>query len=340
MADPVDITLKLYQIHRCGFYPRSKDVPPETGVARFFQEVNAWRRLQGGTTHTCPFPTNASDHPIFCAYMTNADADGSFVLTLWNTLPKNSKNIVAALSPKSKADSPKFKTKKFPLDTFPGYPTYYWIVPKHGFLYTIKIGDSLCKVKPLEKYMNEFLGRQSSFCEKSHGKDGDVIIYRYTKPDGGEETVRYLPHFTTKSWINRAAINDIARNRINTTKIIRKEDVVSGGATSRLSKLTNLLGLTSTIPDGTRNVRLELEHKPSRKELRELYNIWKGDKSIDFGFRFNDGKELWFSHSLAIYEYGDIRIKENAPSVFSATSISDFIQKVKSRIITDSLKKI
>lgn len=317
--------LLFYTVNKCGYYKFGEDDPEFGDLHDTLQDLFAW--VHDGKTlgQTCTYEVGAGDVlRTFCFDMVKNSHD-DYLLTTWNETP-SIEGKVASVSSGLPVGSANVHLTNVPRNAIPGYATYFWFVPEHNLLATVRFQHALNGNRNLNQYLKEFLAKWSSYVVISDDRDVDHPIAGY-RPDSESEIVHVRPTYKSSVLRRPGSIQTILRNRSAIRKILRKNLLRPQVVRERTLFRTLLGGMGLENPQASREeikVKYEVEHTPTEAELHAMILAWESEHETgwdDIGFQFQSESEVhWLSHSFTKYE-AELEVLRQNPEVVSSQSL-------------------
>lgn len=158
----LEAKVTCYKISQCGYYDKKGDLLFGSPVT-MLNDLLKWVGIKTFEDTNILDINNNDELP--CYLYDISKKNDCYLITLWHeTVSKN--NTVASVPKKSKVGAAIAKVNKIAKDTIPGYPTYFFFVPKENIIATVQFPDPIRKIptnhKIMQNYMNTFLTCHSS----------------------------------------------------------------------------------------------------------------------------------------------------------------------------------
>lgn len=168
--------ISFYKIHECGLYKHGEEKPKYGNIANFLDELLDWAKKDGKSLEeTCTYAIDESEgiSRAFCYDLVIDNQTGDCLLTTWNETPSY-EGRVAAVKANSKFGNAEIEFTELPKDSIPGYATYFWFWPTNDVFATIRFQHVYNGKKNLDKYLQEFIAKFSSYVVLSD--EGEAIL--------------------------------------------------------------------------------------------------------------------------------------------------------------------
>lgn len=336
------VTLNYYDIKQCGFYKHGAENASFAPPADVFDWFKCWaenRPFAKTTTYHIDERAGGPYLEAYCYDIACGD-NGDYCLTTWNRSP-DSEGKVLSVPIDAEVGNAEPEETSLPEDSITGYPTYFWIVPEHDFLITIRLEGQLVNGhRPMRRLIEEFLAKFSPWvdeAEKNQYAKLRVKGYNGSFDPEKEDSSHHWPRFRTELHDLPGNIPYIRANVGAIRKIIRKNRIpdLSSDERSWLKKhwdrfFDGFTGLPETPPSGAK-CRLEVSHQPTSEEVEALIQTYLNESETqwnDVGFEFERkiGDTKWLSRSLPRLE-PDLDIDPGPTSLVSAP---DLLEALKS----------
>jgi len=340
VKEEADIT--FYNIEKCGYYKYGKDSPEFGSVTDVFNELKGWAFADGMTLgETCTYEITESEDILrtFCFGIVKHAPTGDFLLTTWNETPSTEGNVasVEASKPVGQAE---VSLTELPAGSIPGYATYFWVIPSHNVLATIRFQHRLNGHKNLVKYMNEFVAKWTKYVVVTDDPEVDHKIIGYSKGQG-EEVQPLHPLFRSSLKKKPGQLDFLRAQRVNIRKVIRKNKLSHKVQVdiALWQSLLQKLGL-HTVTDNSQDVKVkyEIPFSPSSEELEGMISGWDSNhnsKWDDVGFELTGQQEVyWLSHSIS-KESVELDVRRDNAEVVNGDSIVTSLVQLRSALLAN-----
>lgn len=289
------VSLSLYRINRCGYYKWGVQDPEFGEISTAFSDLLRWARGKD-IGDSCPYNPEQEDAARTYCFGVRADSrTGDSLLTLWNESPSDDGRL-ASVTLSSKVGEPEVQH----VDTIPGtatgFPTYFWIIPSHRLLATLRVGRLPGGKWQMEKYMRAFLSRFA----------GSYVVY----DESVEDEVRVAGYRGERNAVTRSDLHarfgavpipnptviDYLRQRLDSIEGIVGETELRATANVQGNVLRGLLETMGIMEPRDLaqavQVRYDVSYRPSAEELNAMISAAAAGDSTGIGFRV-DGRIVW-----------------------------------------------
>jgi len=349
MTDKIEAQITLYSINKCGLYPRGDktDTPIFGNLESFLDDLICWTTLDDKPLkETCTFsPINEKEvKRTFCYDVKKSNAN-NFLLITWNeTASINS--TFPTISGSSKVGDADINFTSLNPDDIPGYPSYFYIMPKERRMAAISFEHSLNAKSNLEKYLKEFFSKLSHYVISEHqiNLEGEYehVITGWT--DDRTHHYNLIGYFETRLIRNKGKIEFLKQNwnkiykMHQHNKISTKEFIKS----SFISNLTKRFIDTKTPNFHEHKVKFSFEtnYKPKcQDELNNIIDEWNNSADIDskwddlgFSIEKEAGNVYWLNKSIATNEF-QIPLLKNSKNIIQSESLISWLDRNKNEIL-------
>ncbi|CAE6937223.1 hypothetical protein P3517_23965 [Vibrio parahaemolyticus] len=302
----LDVYVRFFQVHRCGYYQRGSNTASISSIEDTLLKLREWatdgKEFANTTTYQA-FP----QRDLFNTYFNDSahcQMSGDHVLVLWNEVP-NDNGVIYGKNPLEHPGSTDMLTTGFDDENvIPGLPSYFWFIPEHNAFATIKFQHSYAGKGNLDHYLNGFLRNKSPYRVFSPEDPNEVIGFSV---DGvfNENSAKLYANFQAVGMKNEDLVDSLLQNLGRITKMIKKEELSYINPDNRewheriFGGFFN--GLTAETPEfGPQNrlITHELQFRPSEVQLREIVRSFDNSDDISLrnvGFQYNDGTRVMLS---------------------------------------------
>lgn len=319
----------FYQINRCGYYKRKKNLPQFGHISEVLKDLHVWvKRDSRPLVETCPFEIeeSASTMRTFCFDIQEHSESGDFLVTTWNETP-NTQGKVAAVEANKPVGSASVIFSDLKKGTVPGFATYFWFLPKKGVFATVRFHHALNGHQSLARYLREFIAKCSSFTVRREDEDsGETRIIGYRKPPA-LDIFTLSPQFYSSVFRKTGHLEFLKKNREKIRKIVRKNSLTFAipEELQYWQKLLKFLGIRNPEPrDEEIRVKQEIEIRPTENELQEIVENWEKEhesKWDDVGFTLSGDPNIqWLSHAFA-KDVIELDVERQNEEVIEASSL-------------------
>lgn len=287
--------LNYFTVGECGFYKFNSERCEGCALEETFDLISSWvkgRKL----VETLPYSPTSNKPKCYCKDIYKDAMTKDFVLVLWKSDTTKSGNILAVPEDQVSGSgnvltqSAKFKGK----NVIWGRPCYYWIIPEHNAVVSIKFDHSLTDAELFEKYVKKCITNRVKLPNrKKESLEGGAVKITHEK-DGTRQYYKFGINMMSLS-TSSAQLNLLA-SRV--THIVHREMI---RVASNDEKATWLRTLGKTIPivaakpkAKMRKIVVEVEAKPSATEIKKIIedNMHLSQDKSDYdnvGFRTDRG---------------------------------------------------
>lgn len=310
--------ISFFDVKECGFYRiRRTDSEYVSGsLSESIKLVYDW--LQGRDfDQTIPWnpEVHAFRTQIYCKSVYSDSVTGDFVFVLWKKFGENSGNINGVLA-KSKVDDKgkdthKFETSVKGQDVILGEPMYYWFIPEHNLIASIKFPNSLSDSDAVFNYIKKCIDLRIPNPNKKESERsvynqhlGRDIITKSTTYRSIDD--KYSLTYRLKAELKELSINESSLDSLSKkiTHIVIRESIKSEKSVQKdslFSMFDKMVGKNEETISREKQVEIVSEESVSKEMLQSMivtYNDEFDSKSTwnNVGFKI-DGIESptkWF----------------------------------------------
>ena len=349
MTDKIQAQITLYKINKSGLYPRGdkSNIATFGGLEDFLDDLITWTTLDDKPLkETCTFsPINEKEvKRTFCYDIRKSDLD-NFLLITWNETASIN-NTFPTISGSSKVGEADINFTSINADDIPGYPSYFYIMPKEKRMASISFEHSLNGKSNLEKYLKEFFSKLSHYVisEQQISLEGDDTHFITGWSDGETTHYNLIGHFETRLIRNKGKIEHLKQNWNKITKMHQhnKINIKEFLKSNFISRLTKKFIDTQTPNFHEHNVKFSFETNYTPKSLNELNHIideWNSSTEIDskwddlgFSLEKEASTIYWLNKSIATNEF-EIPLLKNQKNIIESESLIYWLDRNKNAIL-------
>lgn len=288
----------FFEYSKCGFYKVNSDFHEPLEMDVMLRSLIDWYDSRVSFVDTLPW--NDSD-PGYSrrkkVYLKNVDRDpvtGDYLVTLWRAvgngdgvygIPANSHNEETTLYD---ADD------NYKQQLIWGEPSYYWFIPELNIFASIRFRSSIADSDMLNRYLRDFVELQSDVKPKRKViKEGSKGAYTSVSFSSYIESGNLWFRLYSKQYSKLTSGADLGRIAKEITHFVKRESI-----SARIKQndswtryFSGLPFISNEVSRDNRNVEINIEARPTEKELRVIfdqytddYNYKKGQWS-NLGFR-------------------------------------------------------
>lgn len=319
------VVVTFHDIEKCGYYTWTGKKPAVGGLEQTLADLKAWS--DGKSISLTRLENSKGRQENMPIYLVGVDKVGDdWTLATWNEVPAGDGGVASVAMNSVVGGEPKVFVSEVEEDSIPGYATYFWIVPEHNVLATLRMEASVAGKEAMRAYIEAFLYRESRCVVQD--EEGEIIGYR-SPDDVDGEVLSLHPKFRLNIFSKSGKLDEIRRNVHRIVKVIRSgnldavnkvDQVIYQGVLGFLrgankkrkvvadSRLKVSLEMTPTIE--------ELNNMIAEELMAEHTTAWD-----DLGFVFEKDKEIhWVGKSLARDTF-EMDLEVNEAGVVSLASL-------------------
>jgi len=273
--------IEIHEITACGFYKRGDHQPLFGVISEWLTTFHGWIKNRPNVAATTTF--SGEESTIYCADMF-LHADG-FGIKLWHGTPATESGI-AYISSGDRLGYTIAKERKIGKNSIPGWPSYFWIIPKENRIITLQhkggIRNRSSGIPALRDYLLSYLTKISDFTVFSddNKKRKKIIGYKRTKSSNLHKNL--TPFFKTSQLELPSNTNDLMEQCGSIRKLILSEQLsrklpVEYSAWEEILKARAWQNFHAP-KDQKLNFRIESDWQPFQDELSELIEQFSGNK--------------------------------------------------------------
>lgn len=324
----LNVHISFFRVHQCGYYANGSPQPVIANFLEVLRDMSQWTiENELRTRQTATFSRDPQNG-ILPVYLMEIHADSGWsqaVLVTWNET-ETMEGAFASLDGDSPVGSASVDQMQVPAGGIPGYPTYFWLLPRDNLFATIRLDPTRMNGhEGLKRYVRGFMSTHASYAVFD---DAHKTVLGYRAP--GEALRRDVhPRFRTAS-VRRPAPLEMIRNRrdsisrLHRKKVIQIADPVDR---SLFNAFLRSIGI-GQIAARTDDIHFwsSMEFTPTAEQLEEIFHqsgredaaMW-GDIGIEFQ---GEPKVHWLSKTLASVRTS-LDIPRQSSGLFSARDLLD-----------------
>lgn len=344
-TNSTDARITLYNITEIGLYERGGDNSVLGDLSIFLQDLEKWVRFNDKPLReTCTYASLEDEelNKTFC-YDIKKGINGNYLLITWNKVA-SSTNGVSTISGSAKVGEANIQVNNYNADEIPGYPTYFWIMPKENRFATLNFDYAFNGRLDLHKYLREFFGKWSRYVVSDLDEEGIRQIQHWEDPSDSSTIYSHLyGKFDSRLIVNPGKIQYLLNNWKEIRKVHQHNEMSIGDIINvpKIAKIGRMLGLNSA-PSKKSGIKFKLEVPVvfnSKEDVQKLIDDWeKNNKTMtkweDLGFSFQGDtqKIIWLSESRA-NSYFDCPLIKGKNQVFKSNELVEWLDKITTDIL-------
>ncbi len=332
----IDAYIKFFDIKKCGFYSRGAADPVFGDINQSLTQLTNWARDGRDFVNTTTYesdPENDLLSTYFCDWQGNPVTQDS-VLILWNETPNNN-GTVYGMPPRSRPGDTAMLTTEFEGDAIPGMPSYFWFIPEHNLMASIRFQHSIAGKANAERYLNSYLWNKSPY--RILNAESEVI--GFSESGNFEEGCEKLhPKFVAMVRKNHQLIDYLLENRSRITRMIKRETLSYQSRDDRniIERVFSDLLNNAPVFTEDRTINHTMQFRPTEQQLEQIVNNYDnlGPNSPikDVGFILNTNEQIMLSGvSLSVEEELQVDRLEN--EIISADLLLNALSRSRGRLL-------
>lgn len=329
--------LKFYNINKCGYYTYAAKTPSLSNISDILLKLKSWASDGREFINTTTYHAVKKDdilNTYFCG-LASEETYGDHILTLWAEVPNDS-GVIYGMPPLAKPGKVDMLTTGFATNTaIPGFPCYFWFIPKLNVFASIKFEHSLIGKGHLDNYLNGYLVNKSPY--RVIDKDDKIIGF---SSDGKitKKSDKLYPSFHAVGMKHDTVQNELIHNISKITKILKREKITYRAPDDRKIIERVFSGLLPNTPESTqeRTILHEMEFKPTEDQLKNIiknYNSLNGNSPIrNIGFKYSNGKSIWLSGINVAFEV-ELNVKRKNDHIIAPKKLLSAIIESRAELI-------
>lgn len=339
---PEEVTIRLYQIKKCGYYPLRSSVRSFGGIAETLQQLHDWvhdPRKSLADTKVFDVVDASGLDPVYCFDIKRHES-GLWLLVTWNK-SHTTNGRVASVDGTRPVGVAGVTLTDPPPGGIPGYPTYFLFLPNQSTLATVQFDGFRNGHMNMCEYLRQFLAKYSAYVVEVEPDDGEDVICGYSPSENEDPMPDVVPRFESAPLTVPGPVEFIRQNRERIRKVIRRNKL-SFSVPNERNMLLRLLSLQSVgnaeVHQGIVKTRYEVNIRLSDEELEALIGEWErhGDdaKWQDVGFVVDgDAKIHWLGRAYCRTEI-EVNVEPDGAGIVDAQALLAELYRNRAAILS------
>jgi len=259
------VSVVFHRVEQAGFYPWGRRNRVLGDLNETFEALRQWGRGKRFSLTRLVDRRGEEDLPVYLLGIEQVGRD--WVFATWNRVPDAEGKIPSISMNSVVGDRPQIHLNEIQEDTIPGFATYFWVVPEHDVVATVRIETRATGKDAMRGYVERFLETESGYVV-SEAERG-VVGYRALDKRG--DILKVRPMFRLSPFVKPGPINYIRRHREQIVRVIRTGHLEAANAQERQVAQGLFAWFRGARRDHQlvdhRRVQLELDFTPSADEL-------------------------------------------------------------------------
>ncbi len=223
-----DAKINMYRVAKCGYYNGNTKKPKFCDLGLALADLNTWiTKDQPKVRETQTFqPGEDSEQlPVYCYSMFEDSKHQDYVLTTWNE-SETADGQFAGVHGDEAAGNAAVDTSAIPKGTIAGFPTYFWLIPEHNLLATVRFENRVNGHMGMNKYLTGYLERFAQWVVVAKDTKDRLTcnIKGYRDAHATQPAGDVRPCFLSLPVRKQGEIDLIKENRHKIRKVIRKDE--------------------------------------------------------------------------------------------------------------------
>lgn len=301
MATPAVISLT--KIDACGLYSMRRSKFEYGDISSVLADLAQW----ASNKPLSLTKTYGDDDKLHPCYLYDIYHDqGDWLIATWNET-ESSGDAVASVDGQALVGQASITSTSLPSNSIPGFPTYFWVLPKEKIVASIKFEYRKTGIQELAHYIKSFLTYYSRYAVTTPTNKGNNLAIEVCgyRQHSSAEILNLCPRFKLKEIHNLGEIDFIKTQVDSITKITNKTTLfVDVPLHKTIWQKLNALINSSTEKTLSKNVHISYDIKDnfSLAEVEDIISEWEENKDEDVwsdrGF-YIKGKPYWLRKSIA-----------------------------------------
>lgn len=296
----------LFKINKCGFYSNNGRNFEFGSLTEVLNDLKKWvdgKPLKDTKTYE---PNEALNSVYLCNI--HKDNHNNWLITTWNQT-ESTESGVTSIDGSAIVGEAGVTVSKIPEEGIPGFPTYFWVIPKDNILVSVRFEHFKTGLPEYRAYMLNYLHSFSRYSVVSQGNqnanDINLIGYRANPEDEIQASVR--PIFKTETIQKPGKLDEIRSNCANITKvttktILRRREQVDLALWQNLIVKAGLRG--KEFVNSETLIKYDIRSTITKDELDAMIKDWEKHQHLstwyNYGFHIKGlNSPLWLGGSQA-----------------------------------------
>lgn len=293
--------MNFFQVNECGLYKLKDNKTYGLELAETFNLLHSWRKAHH-FADTIPWDPAArsSKSKCYCKDIAKDDGTGDFLVVLWKSDTDSTGGLLGAPEDETKGDVIKFGNQLRGQKIIWGRPCYYWVIPKHQSVISIRFDHSVCDSQLFQEYVAACITNRIKYTDKDveHTPSGFARI-SYNEAD---MQYRFAYRFDISLRSLNTANSEFTKLAKKVTHIVKRETLKINLKDERaewVKMFDKFLPYVSAKSDSKkRRIEFKVEAKPTVAEIKNLIEKYakaerKASDWDNVGFLNDDGTTVW-----------------------------------------------
>lgn len=270
--------MNYFNVNECGLYKYQDAHSHGCALDETFELIHQWvlGRTMSETLPWDPSTSRSGSPKCYCHDIYKDDATGDFLLVLWKSEGDETGTVWGAQENGAMGEGRVIKYT----DTYKGRkviwgrPCYYWVVPSHNVVISIKFDFSVCDSNLFQDWVTACINNRVDHPDKKRETtESGAIRLSYTRGNGAAEQ-RYRFGFDVTLKTLSTSSKQLGALAAKVTHVLRRETVTLASARDERAewvKLFDKLPYLAAKPKTLRRqIEIRAEAKPTATEIKQI----------------------------------------------------------------------
>lgn len=345
---PEEINLCFYDIEECGYYDEDDELKFGS-VPALLEQLETWAQHGAKPVeHTATFDSHPTILPVYFGALARGVSASDYLLTVWNRTPSIGGKSTASLQGDRPVTAPNVVVAPLPPNGIPGFATYFWVVPEHGLLVTVRFSSPVTAQPGVSLYLKSFLDLHSPHVVKTSAvnPDGKIAtrIQGYRESDV-QPAQGFIPSFKTSLKKRKGKIEQIRAERHLIRRVIRRSriDLKTFRTLALFQRARRSLGI-GDLPTAPSLQKAKFENQiamtPTAEELEAIIAKWEAEKDgtwDDVGFEFKKRSGVLWLNRAVIRTKTLVNVAHPNPHFVDVAGLLEEILKQREKLLSEAI---
>lgn len=275
----------FFKYNKLGFYQRGTDYAEPIGMDVLLDNMQRWYQGRVSLESTLPWDGNTpgydSRKKVYLKSIERNPVTGDYLVILWRAVGSGD-GIYGMRSDAALNDDRLYNANEAANgeNVIWGEAAYYWFIPSMNIFASIKFSRSVADTLLLNRYIRSFVELQSTLgqkvVERKESTNGFPYLSIFFKGQNGANLWFNADSKQYRKLTNGADLNRIAEDIESfVQRDIISDEVMRESGWERLCR--NLPFMSSEVTRDTRRVEINIDVKPTARELAEILDTYSHD---------------------------------------------------------------
>lgn len=360
----INADFQFYNIKQCGYYRRGENETPEFGdMLTTLLDLKAWvesgREFGDTATYTISDdkePQHTSLRESYCFDLEYSKESNQFLLVLWIGVNTGFSQLQSAKRAGKVGKVVVKDVQGLSEEDIPGFPVYFWILPKENIFASIRINKSpFTGQREMAEYFRGFLNQYGRYVHKERTESPEFdrafnLNYKNLRNDSKVDaiddqeknnkidTVRIIPKYKTELRLKPSERNWLVSNHHRIEKIIRKTTLDMGLDVNLNLFKRFVSSKMSAYPKDLVDTRFETDVKVHllKTDVETIIDEFHEEASTpwdNLAFKLSGAKELYHLKDSRVKTLVNLELTPKKNKAFSASELLSEIVKENNYLV-------